>query len=149
MINYIFEVSCCWLGFYLIYILWLSKETFFHANRWYLLTTLFLCLCLPFAEMPVSMAAQEELMYYFGTVTVGVLEAEEAIAKVVAQPVSSGWSVQTILIWLYIIGLLVSFFRFFYGLTQIYDQYRNGEKTKQEGYTLISSQQLHLPFSFF
>ena len=149
MINYLLEVSCCWLGFYLVYVVWLSKETFFNANRWYLLVTLLLGLYLPFAKMPAPSVAQQDLFYYFGTVTVGVQQVEQQIATVVAQPISTNLSVQTFLIWIYSVGALFMLFRFGFGLTQILQKYRLGEKHKKTGYVLVLSEEAHLPFSFF
>ena len=54
MITYLIEVSICWLLFYGIYILLLSKETFFNINRWYLLSTLVLGLLIPLFTVEFS-----------------------------------------------------------------------------------------------
>ena len=35
MLSYILKVTLCWSLFYLLYHLWLGKETFFKNNRWY------------------------------------------------------------------------------------------------------------------
>jgi len=54
MISYFLKVTICWGLFYLLYTLFLSKETFFAANRWYLLTTLLLGLIVPVVLIDVT-----------------------------------------------------------------------------------------------
>ena len=50
MIAYLIQVSFCWVFFYLIYFVFLRKETFFSINRWYLMTTIVLSLFIPEME---------------------------------------------------------------------------------------------------
>ncbi|MFT4664794.1 MAG: bla regulator protein BlaR1 [Gammaproteobacteria bacterium] len=149
MMNYLLEVSLCWLGFYLLYALWLSKETFFQNNRWYLVATLLLGLCIPFAEMPIAVKMEEEQLTYLETVTVTVHHVEAEIATVVASPLSESIAVQELLLWIYGLGVLLMSVRFFYGLLQIYKHYRSSNSEKKGSYVLLQNKAIHLPFSFF
>ncbi len=149
MMNYLLEVSLCWLGFYLLYAFWLSKETFFQTNRWYLIVTLFLGLFIPFAEMPTAFELEEEQLTYLETVTVTVHQVEAQIATVVATPISNEIAIEKILLWIYGFGVLLMSMRFFYGLLQIYKHYRNSNSQKKKGYVLLENKAIHLPFSFF
>ncbi len=53
MIRYIIQIIVFQLAFLLVYELFLKKETFFTANRWYLLLTPVLSLILPFASFTI------------------------------------------------------------------------------------------------
>ncbi len=56
----------------------------------------------------------------------------------------------TNLLWsVYILGGMVVFSRFLYGLNRIYTIYKNADITPLTHYTLVQSDRYHLPFSFF
>ena len=50
---YLLKSSLFMAVFYLVYVLWLQKETHFSANRIYLILSLVGSICLPFVEVPV------------------------------------------------------------------------------------------------
>ncbi|MFK7806243.1 MAG: TonB family protein [Saprospiraceae bacterium] len=149
MINYLLEVSICWTAFYLIYVLWLSKETFFKTNRWYLVVTLLLGLVLPLVEFPVAEVISEEEFGYLETITVTVGQVESQIATVVATPISESVSIQEVLLWIYGFGFLFMSFRFLIGLAQIIKHYKSSEKEQNTEFTFVKNEKFHLPFSFF
>jgi bla regulator protein blaR1 len=149
MLNYLLEVSLCWLGFYLLYVVWLSKETFFHLNRWYLLVTLLLGLVIPFAEMPTDTTAVHPAWNYLETVTITVQQAEAEVATIVAAPLSTNWSVQDIMLWVYGIGVFWMSVRFVFGLAQIYRCYAGSTREEHAAYTVLYNKDIPLPFSFF
>ncbi|MDN3595489.1 M56 family metallopeptidase [Zunongwangia endophytica] len=53
MLKYVLQIILFQLAFLLVYELFLKKETFFTANRWYLLLTPVLALVLPFASFSI------------------------------------------------------------------------------------------------
>ncbi|WBL25285.1 M56 family metallopeptidase [Zunongwangia sp. HGR-M22] len=53
MLRYLLQIILFQLAFLLVYELFLKKETFFTANRWYLLLTPVLSLALPFASFSI------------------------------------------------------------------------------------------------
>jgi len=148
MLTYILEVSICWGVFYLLYALLLSKETFFHFNRWYLLTTFVLSLAIPKVEwrLPEPVAESEIATVYFQPITVGMETLE---VTVTATPVASGVDFMDVLRWIYLAGVAFFTLRFFIGLWQITRLYRRGEKRWTTFYELVLSQKTHQPFSFF
>ncbi len=91
----------------------------------------------------------QDLYYYFGTITVGVQQMESQIAAVVAQPVSPQIALQDILLAIYLIGVFIASIRLGVGLFQIVQHYRQSEQLTMPGYTLLLSPETHLPFSFF
>jgi bla regulator protein blaR1 len=147
MISYILEVSLCWLVFYAIYGVLLSRETFFSLNRWYLLVTALLGLAIPATEFYWPGGAAESLTtYYLQPVTIGIENLENAI--VVTGELESGIGVFDALIWVYWTGVIVSATRFLFGLWQLHVFFKKGKITRQPGYTLVTSDEPHMPFSF-
>jgi len=143
MLTYIIQVTCCWLVFYLLYIAFLRKETFYHTNRWYLLSTLLVGLVLPLAQYvnfnPVAVAPT---VVYLQPVAVGLSYIE-------VQAEATSHDYWQILLWIYSIGLIVSAGRFGYGLFQIYTLYKQSEKRRVGKLILVQTEKVHLPFSFF
>ena len=65
MINYILQVILFQVLFLAIYDFFLSKETFFTKNRWYLISTPVLSFILPFIKIPtLQRAVPEEFIIY-------------------------------------------------------------------------------------
>ncbi len=107
MLTYILEVSLCWAVFYLLYWLLLSKETFFHFNRWYLVSTFVLSFVIPNVEwqLPQPVAESDIAVVYFQPITVGMETLE---VTVVATELTPRVGVMDVLTWLYWLG--VAFF---------------------------------------
>ena len=65
MMNYIIQVILFQVLFLAIYDFFLSKETFFTKNRWYLISTPILSFLLPFIKIPTFQKAvpQEFIIY--------------------------------------------------------------------------------------
>jgi len=148
MISYILEVTICWAGFYGLYALLLRKTTFFNANRLYLLGTLLLGLLVPLLELPTPASEGDAppVVYYLQPITVGVEQLE---ATVTASAGRNGFGYYALLKGLYWTGVLIAAGRLVYGLRQINRLYRRGRKERQPNYTLVRTNEPHLPFSFF
>jgi len=154
MINYFLKVTICWGLFYLIYTLFLSKETFFKINRWYLLGTLILGLLIPI--IPIDLL---NLFAKQPTATVPYISPIVEPIVVQVQIVDTVLAVQTakeeiryslLLLWLiYAIGVLVKLTRFGDGLLKIYRLYQAGTVHQKGNYKLVLTKEIHLPFSFF
>ena len=147
MVQYCIEVTLAWTVFYLIYLLFLRRETFFRANRWYLLHTLWLGALLPYLrKIPFSLTSSDNIIY--DSVYYVNQSTQAVVASVSAETTSSiDWS--TILLGLYLIGVIVTTMRLAVGLRKIKSLYKSGQKTKRGSYTLVMSEEFHLPFSFF
>ena len=149
MISYIIELSICWLGFYLVYTLLLRRETFFQINRGYLLTTLLLGLILPlisYLPKPVFSFPEESLpTINLQAVHVGVQQLEE----IVVTAHHDGIDYWQILLGIYLIGVVLFALRLFYGFYQIYQIFIHAKIIQQQNYTLVITNQIHFPFSFF
>ena len=149
MLIYILEVTLCWFIFYSIFFLALRKLTFFRVNRWYLLATLTLGLIIPQLRHLEMDVYQEEIAQVAPIIYV-IKDAPSQIAYTVtahSEQVSIDWS---ILVWtFYLVGFAYFLIRFFRGLLSIRKLYSTGVKRSKFNYTLVTTQEEHLPFSFF
>ncbi len=146
MLQYLLEASVCWLAFYLVYALLLSRETFFQLNRWYLLGTLFLGGIIPWLELPKFLLPEQPAPILVQLLPGLNIQQPIAIAEVPATPMVSFLDVLAFLYWL---GVVLAGLRFAYGLWQLASLYQKSKKQHLDSYTLVLTNEKHLPFSFF
>lgn len=149
MITYLIEVTICWFLFYSIYVLLLSKETFFSINRWYLLSTLVLGLLIPLFTVEFSSIFYEEPTKSVVYLAEGFSQLEYTIEASVEEAKTVNFSWLTLVIMLYTVGVLIAFGRFLHGFKQIYNLYEKGTLIQKGNYKLVLTNKPHLPFSFF
>jgi len=139
---YILQVSICWALLYIVYKLFLAKETFFTTNRYYLLGSLILGLFLPLIAAYVpSNSTSQEVYQAITYVTVMPTATVEATA-------TENFSWAGLLWMIYFIGVAVVGIRFFRGISRIINIYRSGIKKDLGNFVLVESTIPHLPFSF-
>lgn len=130
--------SGIWISvFWLIYWIFLRKETFFHFNRNFLFIGLLASLLLPFCQYTyiVDIAIPNISMSQ---------SVEHAIAP--ASPVFNGW---LILFYIYVAGVVFFLCRYLVGLIGILRLIRKYEATKADGLSIINTSGLDTSFSFF
>ncbi len=146
MLNYVLEVNICWLGFYLLYSLVLSRETFFEYNRWYLLAGLVGGLLIPLVEYQIIV----EQIIEIPSVSLDLEElAGMTATAVVAEEASFRDRLIQGLFVTYLLGVAVLAIRFTMGLLRIAWLYWRGTKMERPGYALVKTPSVHPPFSFF
>jgi bla regulator protein BlaR1 len=139
--NYIIEVTICWIVFYVFYMLFLQKETFFKANRIYLIVCLIMGLFLPFINLNapnIEPVFVQTIQYSLDNINIPI-EISESIFP----------SFQQVLWTIYIIGLLIFSSRLFYNIYLINDLLKNGVIINKPNYKLVISNENQPPFSFF
>lgn len=140
-LNYIIEISVCWFVFYLFYIGFLRKETFFKANRIYLVSSLFAGLLLPF--MAISTTEINPTFVY---------DFQYSVEKIASQVETSTFIIPSLtqVLWtIYLIGVLVFSLRLFYNIYLIINLLRKGIIINKPNYKMVISTENHPPFSFF
>jgi TonB family protein len=149
MIAYLLQVSLCWSIFYLLYYFWLSKETFFHLNRWYLLSTLVLGMLIPLLPSPFSSTVQES--EWVTVYVAGFNQGLEMLEVTVTAPaeVERSFDWLALLKYIYWAGVAFTGFRFLSGLWQIGRMYWNAEHIRVGDFKVALTNEAHLPFSFF
>jgi hypothetical protein len=128
ILIYILKVNLYCTLFYVCYYILLRRHTFFRLNRFYLVSTLFLSLVLPFIEFTETVRVLP--------VAISTLPEPSAHLAVASSPgLQIGW-LQLILI-LYGLGvvfMMANLLRGFYGL---YVLLKQGDRVEMESYTLI------------
>ena len=141
MINYIIQVVLFQVLFLVIYDFFLSKETFFTKNRWYLLSTPILSFLIPFIKIPkFQRAVPQEFMVYLPEI---ILSPEKVIQEM-------AWyqSINYLHI-LFGIGVVIFSLLFLVKIVQIDKLKRSYKRVKKDGYTLVLIPKQTKAFSFF
>src|SRR5690606_29787879 len=141
MIHYIIQITTFQLLFLVVYDLFLKKETFFNLNRAYLLITPVLSFVLPFIKIKtLKEAVSKDYVFYLPEVIVG---------NSITINDRSWFSSITVLQWIIITGVLVSFLLFIFKLIKIFKLKTQGEITKHPNFTEVVIKHSSIAFSFF
>ena len=143
LLMYFAKVNGLIILFYLMYVVFLQKETFFTSNRWYFLTGLLLSLILPLITFTKTIWIEPTPIpeYYEEAIpiTYNTIETPTQAPLDWSLILMSAYIVISILIILKIGMELVSFFR----------RIQKQNKQKESNYTLVDSNSAENPFSFF
>ena len=146
MLTYLLQSSTCLIIFYGIYHFILAEMTFFKYNRAYLLLSMLVSLSIPvFAPFLVLPEASVPALHWS--------HLTDDISYIIAdsEQTTFDWKVLIIkILWaIYGIGVTVVLLKMIYGLSKIYTYYTRGQKENFNGYQIITTDAVHLPFSFF
>ena len=141
MINYIIQVVLFQILFLAIYDFFLSKETFFTKNRWYLLSAPIVSFLLPFVKIPsFQNAIPQTYIYYMPEI---ILSPERVIQE------ASWYQSINYLDMLFIGGVVLFSILFATKLVKIIQLTRAYKLRKKDGYTLVLIPKQSKAFSFF
>ncbi|MDP2542629.1 BlaR1 peptidase M56 [Tenacibaculum discolor] len=141
MINYIIQVILFQVLFVAVYDFFLSKETFFNKNRWYLLSTALLSFMLPLFKIPtVQKAVPQE---YYTLLPEVVLSPQKVIEK------AAWYQSVNYLDLLFWIGCLLFFVVFLIKLERIVRLVLQYGVARKENYKLVLLPKETKAFSFF
>ena len=144
LLIYFLKANGLIILFYLMYVVFLRKETFFVSNRWYMIIGLILSLVLP-------------LITFTKTIWVDPIPIQESFEEITpiittsdATPIQENlidWSLVATTTYIVISILLVM--RITFELVSFFNRIRKHNKKKESEYTLIYSNTTENPFSFF
>lgn len=141
---FLLKLTLCWGFFALLYALLLRQETFFRANRIYLLGTAALGILLavwPAEQMPVPVYDGGLLTVELPAFTIGLQEVETAASR--WQDIDYLWVA-------YWIGFSLMAFRVLWGLFKILQMALRGRAERlADGCLLVQTAEAKVPFSFF
>lgn len=137
--EYLLKASVVIVLFYSCYKLFLQKETFFEANRWFLLSGLVIAFLIPFMVIPIYVEQSPLLLHNFTTID----------TPLDPEPASNGFTMAFWLVSLYLIGALVVVYKFIIGLASLKTLLKNKNFNNEGGYKLVKTSQPIMPFSFF
>lgn len=130
--------------FYLIYVAFLNKETFFEANRIYLVTGIFAAFIIPFITITKTVHVAPK-----------VLEINASQVSELSQNTTLSSEAGSAINWiyafgiLYALGILFMFIKFMIQLISIYRIIKKHPKVKENGIYHVITDKDHTPFSFF
>lgn len=143
MFTYLLQVSLFWGLFALLYNLLLRQETFFRANRFYLLGTLAAGLLLPltYGLAPVLGLRPDVFSMHLPELTVAIQQVEQN---------AGSWGGMQYLAWLYGLGSAFAALRMLWGLIRIGGLIRQSPAEQlPTGGVLLRTSAAVVPFSFF
>jgi len=141
MINYIIQVVLFQFLFIIIYDVFLRKETFFNANRAYLLLTPLVSFALPFIKITAfTKVTPSNFVEYLPAV---ILNPQESLKTVVTT------SFSTYLMLVLLLGSLIMISLFIYKIASIYILRKKSIVEKQATHTLVLIDKKGVIFSFF
>lgn len=146
MVTYLIQVTLCMAVFYGFYLLALRKETFFRANRIYLLVSLIVSLIFPLIRIyidsnlanSVAMQAPVYIGSYMQSVDIGINPSPENF--------SFSW--KEVLMMIYGTGVMLLAIRFFFSIRAIWLLKSKATMTIVENQICALSPQVRSPFSF-
>ncbi|MDO1499906.1 M56 family metallopeptidase [Winogradskyella maritima] len=143
--DYLLKASVVALIFYVCYLLFLKRETFFQHNRWFLLAGIVTALVFPLIVIPnyievtpVAVEATSFTMYESSNESIGVLANVET---------PFDWS--NLLLAIYLVGLAFFLIRFLLQFGSLIQLLLNNPKNKSGFFTYIIVKSDISPFSFF
>src|SRR5690606_28943449 len=135
--EYLLKVTAIVTIFYIIYKLFLQRDTFFESNRWFLIIGLISSLVIPFLVIPIYI----EYTPTFYNVTIN--------GQIVTETIEKPFNILDYLPLIY--GLCVVFFsaRFLIQFISLIKIIHKNKGTKKDGFIFIETQSNTSPFSFF
>ncbi|MFK7771980.1 MAG: M56 family metallopeptidase [Saprospiraceae bacterium] len=144
MIQYLTQVVIFQISFLLIYDFFLKKETFFHWNRIYLLTTPLLSFLLPFIKISTiqkSIPKEYIINLYPETIVKNIISN-----PTILEPTQESFQVNWEVIWLS--GFLVSLLLFFIKMRRFNQLKRSGKSIIIDSTSVIILPKTNVAFSF-
>ncbi len=146
---YSIQASLALILFYLIYWLLLKKETYFIANRLYLITTVVIAIILPFFPIHYTVFIEYGLndTNLFRTIGHSFKEIQPYTGEGFKQSISFGYTQAIVIV--YLTGVTLLFLRLLIQASRlIFERFSNKTKTIQ-GLLVVETKKYDLPFSFF
>ena len=130
LLLYIFESGICLMVFFLIYQLFLKKETYYRLNRAFLLFALSFSMLAPLLNISISAGASTQLMAY---------RIEPVIVNSLSKvnPDLSRWDSWQYITLVYWMVVAILFIRLLFNLSRILKIYRMGNVLYEKPFRLV------------
>jgi len=144
LLIYFAKVNGLIILFYLMYVLFLRKETFFVSNRWYFIIGLLLSLVLPLITFTKTIWVEPAPVAEFYQETTSV---NSDLIAIPIQESPIDWSF--IVLSAYLVISIAIILKIGVELASFFKRIQKQNKQKASDYTLIDSNSIENPFSFF
>lgn len=142
LLIYLIKSAVCLGALYLIYWFFLRKETFFAANRFYLIASIILSFILPLFKIPVYYESTE-LTY------IVVLEVVTITAQKIETGLLNNLNFYQIVFIVYLTGAALFLIRFIFQMLQLVFLINKFGVTKLNGLNVVKLDRKYSPFSYF
>jgi beta-lactamase regulating signal transducer with metallopeptidase domain len=144
LLQYFAKVNGLIILFYLMYVLFLRKETFFVSNRWYFIIGLLISLVLPLITFTKTIWVEPAPVAEFYP---EIIPINSTITENPIQESPIDWSL--IVLSAYVLISLVIILKIGVELASFFKRIQKQKKQKESNYTLVYSNTIENPFSFF
>ena len=127
---------------YLIWWLFMSKDTFFTVNRYYLMSSIFLSLLIPLFDF-------SSITNFGGISTAIVLQAVTIKPEEIQNVYTNNLSVFQVIVVVYLTGVVIFTIRFFIQIFQLLTLIKRFGISKKDGLKYVLTDSNYAPFSFF
>ncbi len=152
-IQYLFEVSCCLLTFYIFYHWVLRKETFFQFNRFYLLFTPFISLLIPSFQTGQIEIVQQQAPQNFEFIPQAIQEFQQNEVvfydKINTTSLSVDWTWGDMIFGFYVFVVLLFLGKLLQNIWAVRQLIQSNSIEKKNNYTQVILPNIKTPFSFF
>ena len=139
--EYLLKASTLLLIFYVCYQLFLKRETFFQANRWFLLSGLILAASIPFVIIPIYIEYTPiDSSQFIITTNDGSIPE-----TIIEEPLNY----LQLLSGIYLTGILFFFGKLIIELLSLRHVFKHSKIKDTDGITIMVTQECIAPFSFF
>ncbi|WP_299336086.1 M56 family metallopeptidase [uncultured Psychroserpens sp.] len=140
--DYLIKASAVLIIFYICYQLFLQRETFFQANRWFLLSGLIMACCIPLVVIPIYIEytpiETPEFIYTTTNITPTPVDIQE-----------SSFDYTQLIFWMYFAGILFFCGKLIVEFLSLKRILSNSKPRTQGSYKLLETKDVVAPFSFF
>ena len=138
--EYLLKVSAVIVVFYGIYRLFLQRDTFFEANRWFLILGILMSFTIPLIVIPIY--------HEYTTEVVSNVEFSE-VPVLTENNIEKPFDIMDYLPMVYALGITIFSLRFFFRLISLASVIKKNKSHKKRGYIFTETTTELSPFSFF
>jgi hypothetical protein len=142
LLLYILESGICLMVFFLLYQVFLKKETYYRLNRAFLLFALAFSMLAPLLNITIAEGTSSQLMAYR-------IEPVIVNSMSTVNPVFTGWDSWQYITLVYWMVVAILFIRLSFNLSRILKIYRLGNVLDVKPFRLVLHPLNYPPFSFF
>jgi len=142
LLNILIQSSLALAVMFLLYYVFLRKDTFFKTNRFYLMISLLASTLIPFIDFSTLLPAREQVLLV-------ILDPIIITPEGIQQSVEANTNLYIIGLSIYLTGVFIFTLRFMYQLFQLYQLVKKFGVSRKQGLRIVFTNKTYSPFSFF
>lgn len=143
LLTYLLKSTAVITLFYLVYVVMLKKDTFFTANRFYLISGIIAAIVLPFITFTSVTFVEAP------TIPVGAVNQSSPLLFTEAAPETFSIDWWQVALTIYFVGLIVMITRIIIQLVSLQRLFSKCKSVRKNGFRYIETREKIAPFSFF